>query len=170
MGSASQQPCICCSQLLLVCAFNLSTDSSQMLRVTLRQIIYLVLSQGLYASVELTSTILVPSYKLAKGHGASVLLLFCYSVLSERLPNFKYNLNDFPFFRPFCLKEVLCCALRTLATGLEPALLDWQGCCGMNKLGGSGGMLPQEKIMHSEIASEATFGPKCYQNHPICSF
>ena len=49
-------------------------------------------------------------------------------------------------------------------TGLEPAILDWYGHCGLKKLGGSGGMLPQEnfKIRHSEIASEATFGPKCY--------
>ena len=36
--------------------------------------------------------------------------------------------------------------------------------CGVKKLGGSGGMLPQEnfKIRHSEMASEAMFGPKCY--------
>ena len=26
------------------------------------------------------------------------------------------------------------------------------------------------KMRHSEIASEATFGPKCYYNHPTCSF
>ena len=33
----------------------------------------------------------------------------------ERLSNFKYNLYGFPFFRPFGLKKVLCCALHTLA-------------------------------------------------------
>ena len=34
----------------------------------------------------------------------------------------------------------------------------------MNKLEGCGGMLPKEikLIRHSEIASEAMFGPKCY--------
>ena len=53
-------------------------------------------------------------------------------------------------------------------SGPEPAILDWYGHCvrsSVNKLGGSGGMLPQEnyfKIRHSEIASEAMFGPKCY--------
>ena len=38
------------------------------------------------------------------------------------------------------------------ATGPEPAILDWYGHCGVKKLGGSGGMLPQEnfKIRHSE--------------------
>ena len=48
--------------------------------------------------------------------------------------------------------------------GPEPAILDWYGHCGVKKLGGSGGMLPQEnfKIRHSEIASEAMFGPKRY--------
>ena len=30
----------------------------------------------------------------------------------------------------------------------------------VNKLEGSGGMLPQEKIRHSEIASGSTSGPK----------
>jgi len=29
-------------------------------------------------------------------------------------------------------------------SGPEPAMLDWYGHCGVNKLGGSGGMLPQE--------------------------
>ena len=45
--------------------------------------------------------------------------------------------------------------------GPEPTLLDWYGYCGMIKLGGSGGMLPQEifKIRHSEIASEARVRP-----------
>ena len=53
-------------------------------------------------------------------------------------------------------------------TGPEPAILDWYGHCvrlSVNKLGGSGGMLSQEKIFkirHSEIASEAMFGLKCY--------
>ena len=62
----------------------------------------------------------------------------------ERMPIFKYNINGFTFIRPFGLKEVHCCTLRTLATGPELALLDWYDYCGMNKLGGSGGMLPQE--------------------------
>ena len=44
------------------------------------------------------------------------------------------------------LKEVLCCALRTLATGPESALLDRYGYCRMKKLGGSGGMFPRKKI------------------------
>ena len=50
-----------------------------------------------------------------------------------------------------------------ISSGLAPAILDWYGhcvCVSVNKLGGSGGMLPQEKIRHSEIASEAMFGPK----------
>ena len=47
------------------------------------------------------------------------------------------------------------------STGPEPAILDWYGHCGMNKLGGVGGMLPR-KIWHSEIASQAMFGPKYY--------
>ena len=51
-----------------------------------------------------------------------------------------------------------------VSAGLEPAILDWYGHCGMKKLGWSGGMLSQEnfKIRHSEITSEAMFGPKCY--------
>ena len=55
---------------------------------------------------------------------------------------FKYNLNGFPVGA----KEVLCCALQTLATGLEPALLDCYGYCCMNKLEGSESMLPQENF------------------------
>ena len=50
-------------------------------------------------------------------------------------------------------------------TGPEPAILDWYGYCCVNKLGRSGGMVPQEnfcKIRHSEITSEAMFGPKYY--------
>ena len=40
-------------------------------------------------------------------------------------------------------------------TGPEPAILDWYGHCGVNKVGGSGGMLPKENFCrHSEIASE----------------
>ena len=70
-----------------------------------------------------------------------------------------------PFFTffPVGAKEVLCYALRTLATGSEPALLDCENYWRMNKLGGSRGMLSQEfffKIRHSEITSEAM--PKCY--------
>ena len=48
-----------------------------------------------------------------------------------------------------------------------PAILDWYtgtaiACAySVNKLGGSGGMLPHENFF-SEIASEAMFGPKCY--------
>ena len=40
--------------------------------------------------------------------------------------------------------------------------------CTVNKLGGSGGMLPLEnfKIRHSEIASEAIFGPKMLLESP----
>ena len=47
-------------------------------------------------------------------------------------------------------------------TGPAPAILDWYGHCvrlSVKKVGGSGGMLPQ-RIRHSEIASEAMFGPK----------
>ena len=45
-------------------------------------------------------------------------------------------------------------------------MLDWYGNCvrvSENEVGGSGGMFPQEiffEIRHSEIASEALFGPK----------
>ena len=44
-------------------------------------------------------------------------------------------------------------------------------CCrilSVNKLGGSGGMVPQEnfKIRHSEMASEAMFGPKKLLEYP----
>ena len=49
--------------------------------------------------------------------------------------------------------------------GPEPAILDWYGYCGVNKLVGSGVMVPQEifcKIRHSEITSEAMFGQKYY--------
>jgi len=60
---------------------------------------------------------------------------------------FKYNLNAFLFF-PVGLKEVLCCALRTLATGPELGVLDCYNYCGMNKLGGSGGTLPQENFLN----------------------
>ena len=54
----------------------------------------------------------------------------------------------------------------TSTVGPAPAILDWYGYCvrvSVNKVGGSGGMLPQEKfckIKHSEIASEAMFGSK----------
>ena len=36
--------------------------------------------------------------------------------------------------------------------------------CGVNKLGGLGACSPRKvfKISHSEMASEAMFGPKCY--------
>ena len=50
--------------------------------------------------------------------------------------------------------------------GPAPAISDWYGHCvgvSVNKVGGSGGMPPQEnffKIRYSEIASEAMFGPK----------
>ena len=60
--------------------------------------------------------------------------------------------------------------------GPEPAILDWYGHCvrlSVNKLGGSGGMLPQGKffkLRHSEIASEAIFGQKYYYNLPTCNF
>ena len=65
------------------------------------------------------------------------------------------------------LRATSCRATQSpllISSGLEPAILNWYGHCSMNKLGGSGGMLPQEnfKIRHSEIASEAMFGPKCY--------
>ena len=33
-------------------------------------------------------------------------------------------------------------------SGPEPAILDWYGHYRVNKLGGSGGMLPQEKILN----------------------
>ena len=49
-------------------------------------------------------------------------------------------------------------------SGPEPAILDCYGHCvrlSVDKLGGSGGILPHE-IRHSEIAAEAMFGPKCY--------
>ena len=49
----------------------------------------------------------------------------------------------FTFF-PVGVKEVLCYALRTMVTGPEAGLLDCEGYWPMNKLGGSGGMLPQE--------------------------
>ena len=32
--------------------------------------------------------------------------------------------------------------------GTEPAILDWYSHCGVNKLGGSGGMLPQENFLN----------------------
>ena len=53
---------------------------------------------------------------------------------------------------------------HNLTAGPEPAILDWYGHCvhlSVNKLGGYGGMVPQEKIMirHSD-RSEAMFGPK----------
>ena len=49
-------------------------------------------------------------------------------------------------------------------TELEPAILDWYGHCDVNKVGGSGACSPKKifKIRHSEIASEAMFGPKDY--------
>ena len=61
--------------------------------------------------------------------------------------------------------------LATYSPGPEPAILDWYGHWGI-KLEGSGGMLSQKsfKIRHSEIASEAMFGPKCYWNLPTSSF
>jgi len=33
-------------------------------------------------------------------------------------------------------------------TGLEAALLDWYGYCSMNKLGGSGGILPKKNLLN----------------------
>ena len=50
-------------------------------------------------------------------------------------------------------------------SGPEPAILDWYGHCVHLSVGGSGGMLSQEKefkIRHSETTSEAMFAPKCY--------
>ena len=66
--------------------------------------------------------------------------------------------------RVLARKSYVHCEVEVHTAGPEPAILDWYGYCGMKKLGGSGGMLPQEnfKIRHSEIASEAMFGPKCY--------
>ena len=54
---------------------------------------------------------------------------------------------------------------RRIIAGPEPAILDWYGHCGVNKVGGSGGMCSPRKIFqirHSEIASEAMVGLKCY--------
>ena len=54
---------------------------------------------------------------------------------------------------------------HNLTAGPEPAILDWYGHCvhlSVNKLGGYGGMFPQEKkymIRHSD-RSEAMFGLK----------
>ena len=53
-----------------------------------------------------------------------------------------------------------------VSAGPAPAISDWYGHCvyvSVNKVGGSGGMPPKDnfiKIWHSEIASEAMFGPK----------
>ena len=38
------------------------------------------------------------------------------------------------------------CLDNKCLSGPEPAILDWYGHCGVNKLGGSGGMLPQENF------------------------
>ena len=53
---------------------------------------------------------------------------------------------------------------RSTHTGLEPAILDWYGHCGVNKLGGSGGYSPKKnfKIRPTEITSESMFGQKCH--------
>ena len=59
----------------------------------------------------------------------------------------------------------LCQELPSIYTGLAPAILDWYGHCVrliVSKQGGSGGI----KIRHSEIAPEATFGPKKLLNTP----
>ena len=45
-------------------------------------------------------------------------------VRAERLPIFKYNLNGFPFCRPFRLKRVLCCALR-IPANLIDGIAQW---------------------------------------------
>ena len=34
-----------------------------------------------------------------------------------------------------------------MLAGPKPAILDWYGHCGVNKLGGSGGMLSQENFL-----------------------
>ena len=37
---------------------------------------------------------------------------------------------------------------RETSSGPEPGVLDWYGRWGVNKLGGSGGMLPQENFLN----------------------
>ena len=54
------------------------------------------------------------------------------------------------------------CKCREFTAGPAPTVLDWYGHCvrvSVNKLGGLGACSPR-KISHSEIASEAMFGPK----------
>ena len=70
-------------------------------------------------------------------------------------------------------KSVLC--PKMLCNILQGRCQDWCGHCmrlSVNKLGGYGGMLPQENFfkLGTEIASEAMFGPKKLLESPICSF
>ena len=44
-----------------------------------------------------------------------------------------------------CVRVCVCVCVCVCA-GPEPVILDWYGHCGVNKLGGSGGMLPHENF------------------------